>query len=438
MASLNSRRTLYGLAVVLIPIGFGVKEMFNLHYWLDPTLILALVIFLLWPARPLPLVSVAIVAFAVFAAYIGTIYLPPLYSDLVSLYWILKEPVRLLLCMMLFWVSVRFFVKDLQFAIRWLVVSVLAQLLLAAYLLVAVLGMVPVPRFLDRFVAMHQAAQWITVATLFVPRACGTFFEAPPFGLFMFCALVLLALAYFRDGLKTRLVLWGMVGALVGVLGSLSEQTLLGALPLLAGLVLSSKRGRVSVRVAFAAVLLAVIPFASSELMVRVQQVEAEQVGLGRVGAVQVGSGYERIFHARFAMEVLSENPWHWLTGMGPGRYGEYVEQVGPFSNTTTPQVTPVSWLFGYGLPGTALILAFLVIIGKNAIKRYGVLLGGGALLGILVANLFQAGWKSEPFFLALAYLYASASFKRTRHRPPERQRGASRKTLELVRPFRR
>lgn len=437
MASLNSQRILYALAVVLIPFGFGVKEMFGLHYWLEPTLLLALVIFLLWPARPLPLVSVVIVAFAVFGAYIGTIYLPPLYSDVVSLYWIFKEPLRLLLCMMLFWISVRFFVKDLQFAIRWLALSVLVQLVLAAYLLAAVLGILPVPQFLDRFVAMHQAAQWITVANRSVPRVCGTFFEAPPFGLFMFCALVLLALAYFRDGLKTRLVFWGTLGALVGLLGSLSEQVFLGVLPLLAGLLLSSKRGRASVRVAFAVLLLALIPFASSELMVRVQQAEVEQAGVEQGGAVQVGSGYERIFHARFAMEVLSENPWHWLTGMGPGRYGEYAEQVGPFSNTTTPQVTPISWLFGYGLPGTALIVAFLVLIGTNAIKRYGILLGGGALLGILVANLFQAGWKSEPFFLALAYLYASASFKRPRHRPPEPQQVASGKRLELAKSFR-
>lgn len=405
-------RLLYSLAVVLIPVSFGVKEMFSLRYWLDPTLLLAIILFLLWRSRPRPQVTIAVVAFSLVSAYAGTIYMPPLYSDLITIYRILKEPLRLFLVMAFFWVSLRLLVEDRRFVLRWIAVSVLVQLALGSYLILAVLGKAPYPDFLDRFVEMHSVAQWTTVGGFFVPRMCGTFFESPPFGEFTFSALLVLALGYLRDGVRTRLVFWGILAAAVGVIASLSEQVLLGFLPCVAGVVLVAKSGRKLLRLAFVVVCLMMIPYVSKGLMQRVQQ--SKLVLDPRSTSPIVGlSGGERIYHAHYALRTLEENPWSWLTGLGPGRYGEYASQTLLFPDTVTPQVTPIAWLFGYGVTGTLLILAWLFLVGSNAVKAYGLTLGVSALAGILLANMFQAGWKSESFFLALAYLYASAYFKR-------------------------
>lgn len=89
------------------------------------------------------------------------------------------------------------------------------------------------------------------------------------------------------------------------------------------------------------------------------------------------------------------------------------------FPDTVTPQVTPIAWLFGYGVIGTLIICAWLFLVGKGAVKSYGVFLGTGALFAIILSDMFQAGWKNESFFLGLAYLYASAYFKR-----PAKERG--------------
>lgn len=408
MASLNSQRILYACAVVLIPIGFGVKETLGLSYWLDPTLIVGLIIFLLWPSKPRPTLSVAIPVCAVVSAYAGTFFMPPVFGDFLTLYHIFKEPLRLLLVLMFFWVSVRFFIRDRAFALRWISVSVLVQLVLGVYLVSAVLGRAPYPEFLDKYVNAHMYAQWVLVGPFDVPRLCGTFYESPPLGMFMTACLVILGFGKFREGAKERIVTLGLIAASVGVVWSLSEQVLLGLLPLCAGIILASGKGKTALRVTLVAGLLLLIPFVSTKMMNKVQQ-EQQLQGQAVVGT----SGGERSFHAHYALRMLDDNPWGWLTGLGPGRYGEYASRTGMFPDTVTPQVTPIAWLFGYGAIGTLIICLWLFCIAKESVKSYGFFVGTGAFFAIILSNMFQAGWKNESFFLALAYLYASGYFKR-------------------------
>lgn len=414
MASLNSQRILYALAVVLIPISFGAKETLGLTYWLDPTLIIGFLIFLLWPSKPRPGLSVAIPICAVVSAYAGTFFMPPVFGDFLTLYHIFKEPLRLILVLIFFWVSVRFFIQERKFALRWISISVLVQVVVAIYLVLAVLGRAPYPNFLTNYVDAHMEVQWISVGSLFVPRLCGTFYESPPLGMYMTACLVILGFGKFREGAKERIVTWGLIAASVGVVWSLSEQVLLGLLPLCAGIILASGKGKTVLRVTLVAALLLLIPFVSTKMMNKIQQ---EQRLQGQ--QVAGSSGAERAFHARYALRMLDDNPWGWLTGMGPGRYGEYASRTGMFPDTVTPQVTPIAWLFGYGVIGTLIICAWLFLVGKGAVKSYGVFLGTGALFAIILSDMFQAGWKNESFFLGLAYLYASAYFKR-----PAKERG--------------
>lgn len=427
MASLNSQRSLYALAVVFIPISFGVKETLGLTYWLDPTLIIALVIFVLWPSKPRPGLSVAIPVCAVVSAYAGTFFMPPVFGDFLTLYHIFKEPLRLVLVLMFFWVSIRFFIRDRAFALRWIAISVLVQVVLGVYFVCAVLGWAPYPDFMDNYVNVHMYAQWILVGPFDVPRLCGTFYESPPLGMFMTACLVILGFGKFREGAKERIVTWGLVGASVGVVWSLAEQVFLGLLPLCAGIVMASGKGKTALRITFVAVLLLLIPFVSTKMMDKIQQ-EQQLQGQAVVGA----SGGERSFHAHYALRMLGDNPWGWLTGLGPGRYGEYASRTGMFPDSVTPQVTAIAWLFGYGAIGTVIICAWLFLIAKNSIKSYGIFLGLGAFFAVLLANMFQAGWKDESFFLALAYLYASAYFKRPGAEQPKLRTASSAKRPEM------
>lgn len=404
---------MYALCLVLIPVSFGVKEILNLHYWLDPTLILALLIFLLWPQKPRPLVSAIIPVAAIVSAYAGTFYMPPVYGDFLTLYHIFKEPLRLFLVLFFFWISVRFFIQDRKFALQWISISVIIQLGLALYLICAVLGKLPYPDFLEKYIEAHLQAQWAYIGSFDVPRLCGTFYESPPLGMFMVACLVILAFGRLRDGVRDKLVAWGLAAAAIGTAWSLSEQVLLGLLPLCAALILTSRRGKGVIRLGLVALLLLMIPFVSTKLMHKIQE-EQEVSGQAVVGT----SGGERAYHVRYALRTLQENPWAWLTGFGPGRYGEYASRTGIFPDTVTPQVTPIAWLFGFGVLGTFVIAAWLLSIAKSAVNSYGILIGLGVFFGILFANMFQAGWKNESFFLAMAYLYASSHFKR----PPTRQ----------------
>lgn len=432
MVSLSPQRVLYAAAIVLIPISFGVKETLGLTYWLDPTLILAFLIFLLWPEKPRPLITIAISIFAVFSAYAGTFYMPPIFGDFLTLYHIFKEPLRLFLVLTLFWISVRFFVRDRKFALRWVSISVLIQVVMAIYLVGAVLGKAPYPNFLDNYVNAHMEVQWITVGSFLIPRLCGTFYESPPLGMFMMCCLVILAFGRLRDGVKGRIITFGIIAASIGVAWSLSEQVLLGLLPLCAGAILAMRRGKTTLRIALAAAILVTVPFVSTKLMNKVQQ-EQQVQGQAVVGT----SGGERAFHSRYALRMLGNNPWGWLTGLGPGRYGAYASRTGFFPDSVTPQVTPIAWLFGYGAFGTAIICAWLFLIAKNSVKSYGIFLGLGAFIAILLANMFQAGWKDESFFLALAYLYASAYFKRPSAAWPKRQTILATKRPQMAGAFR-
>ncbi len=403
-------RPFYALAIILIPLSFGVKEMIDLKYWLDPTLVLCLLVFLLWPTPPVPIISIAVVAFAVLSAYIGTLYLPPVYSDVVSLYHIFKEPLRLSLVMVLFWTTIRFLKEDRRFVMRWISIGAIAQCIVALYLILAVSTKVPYPDFLKTFVKMHTLAQWVTLGGVDVPRACGTFFESPPFGLFMFSSFLLLYLeSSSSSATHDRLRSWGLGCSILGTIGSLSGQVLLGFLPLVMGGILSAKRGSRAARVILALIVLMAIPFLGAYIM------EKADTGYRLASAEYnpIGSNGERIFHARFAENLLQENPWAWLTGLGPGRYGEYAKQTGLFPDSVTPQITPVAWLCGYGIPGTLLIIGWLFLISKNAVKAFGFIAGMSAISGILLANMFQANWKSESFVVALAYLYASPLLKK-------------------------
>ena len=121
---------------------------------------------------------------------------------------------------------------------------------------------------------------------------------------------------------------------------------------------------------------------------------------------IKGSSGAERMYHMRLGAKLLAENPLAVVTGIGPGRYGDYCEKYGLFPSSTTIQVTPVEWIVEYGVIGSAIIIIWLVYVGKSAVRTFGNI-GIYSLISLVIAVLFQASWKWEGWFTALAFLAA-------------------------------
>jgi hypothetical protein len=117
-------------------------------------------------------------------------------------------------------------------------------------------------------------------------------------------------------------------------------------------------------------------------------------------------SGAERMYHTRMGFKLLADNPFAIITGIGPGRYGDYCEAYGLFPSSVTMQVTPLEWIVEYGAIGSAVIVIWLVHIGKGASRTFGTI-GIYAVVSLVIAVMFQASWKWEGWFIALAFLDA-------------------------------
>ena len=402
---MTGRRLLFVLALLLIPVSHGVKLMLGLKLWIDPTLLLALAIFLLFGIRVRPWPSLMVVMAGFGCAYVGSLFLAPRGSDLQALNRIFQEPVRLALSMVTFWVALAFFEEDRQFSLKWLSVSIISQLLVAGCAALVLIGVLPAPRFIWSFLDIQYhglSTQIVDVGPLVIPRLAGTFGEPSPFGLFMFSGLIVFSLALLRETHNSKWVRFGFVASLVGTLGSLSQQVLIGLLPFLTGLALARGRKRFTLRAALVIVTCALVPYVVSRLMVQKEEAVLLQ-GRHAFGS----SGGERAFHAEYAYDLLRRGVVPWASGAGPGRYGEYVAETGLLPDTTTPQVALVEWAVGYGALGTVLIMVWLWRVLGSGVRTYGLLLGASAFVALLLANMFQANWMSEAWFLALAYLSA-------------------------------
>jgi len=423
VVGLTLAKPLYALAVVLLPLSYGTKLAFgwDAMVWVDPTLVLAIPAFLLVGARPIDRLGLLVAGTAFFSASVGAILLTPSGGSLAGLYDVYREPIRLLLNLVWFWTSVRLFTLDKSFVLNWLAVSVTVQLLIGCYLLVSLLGWVPIPDQVRAYTADYLVRQSLHVRGLIVPRMGGSFVESPPFGLFMFSAFAIFTLALFRERLRGGLLVLGFSVSLLGSLLSLSDQILMAlAWCLLSWLVLARTRLlSLLTKPLVAALVVTVSIYVAASI---VQKVRISETTVAARSGLSVG---ERMFHSAYAMDLLAEHPALLLFGIGPGRYGDYATRTGRFPDTVTVQVTAVEWLVEYGVLGMAVILAWIARIGGHAVRGLG-WLGLSTLGGLLLANMFQANWKWEAWFMGLAYLNSArhayigrpALGWATRHRP--------------------
>lgn len=387
--------------LVMMPMSFSVKLMLGISgiTWINPALLVSIFVAMYLRPHVTPISTLLVVLASFVTATAAGILFEPL-----SVYSIFREPIKIALGMVWFLVAKSAWELDAQFVEKWLSITVLLQLLFAIYLWLGLAGYVPLILVHEEFVKEYQFKQIISFGNIVFQRLLGTFFEGPPFGLFMFCVFVVLMTRSLFVPASNKWRRYGIIASLVGVVGSFSDQVYLGFLIFLGGLSvvwLREKAVLSAVAVLFAGIVLAVSLNLFDRLWTKADQI-GEVTGADSLNL----SGVGRSFHALNSLSILSENPIALVTGIGPGRYGEYIARAGLGPPSTTMQVTVLEWLVEFGPVGSAIILVWLGSIGRGAWNAYG-WMGVVCLTSLMVANAFQATWKWEAWFFALAFFAA-------------------------------
>jgi hypothetical protein len=189
---------------------------------------------------------------------------------------------------------------------------------------------------------------------------------------------------------------------------SLSDQVLLaGAVGVFSGLPqMARKRPAVTWSLAIVVTLL-VCAF-------ELQSFDVKQTSsnTGVVTRINGGSVGERSFHLQYGWQLLGAHPAATLFGIGPGRYGEYAADTGDFPDSVNMQTSEMEILVEWGVAGLAVWIGLLGCVAFRIAHLHGVP-GLGLLAALIIADSFQANWKHEAVFLAIAALCVAPNVAR-------------------------
>ena len=125
---------LYIAVLLAMPLSYATKLILGMDYiaWINPALILSLILFLLIrPTRNLRLPLLAVLG-ATFLSTLICFLAPPAAASLgTSLYNAYREPLRLFLNLGFFLVSCHFLAENRGFTLNWLSISVCVQFIIA-------------------------------------------------------------------------------------------------------------------------------------------------------------------------------------------------------------------------------------------------------------------------------------------------------------------
>jgi hypothetical protein len=395
----------FAMAIAAIPIGVASKFMLGWTgaIWIDPTLVFAVAALLaLFPRwgdffngglRLAVIGAAALFFLSLVCALSGTILRPP-----ASLYTPLREPLRLWLNLCWFLLSCWFLVYKPRVVLRCSIFAVVFGLAAGIYLQLVAVGLTPAPASVVAYTRSYFLRQTIWFNGVPIPRMGGLFFESPPFGLFMFSMLVVLLFTR-EAGRYPKWTAWGIGLAGLGILFSLADQVLVaGTVGLLASLPQLAKNRPGIVRPLLVVATIVVCAFLHSLSVKNI----ASTTGI--VTVINGGSVGERSFHFRYGISLLQAHPTSTLFGLGPGRYGEFASETGAYPDSVNIQTSELEILVEWGVIGLATWIALLTCVAGRAWELHGVA-GLGLLLGLIIADSFQANWKHEAAFLAIAAL---------------------------------
>lgn len=397
---------LYAIALGLVPVSVAVKPLLGLDniLWVDPTLIFSLLSLLLlgfrWndflspSLRIITLGCGAIMLLAFICSISGFVLHPTS-----KLYDVIREPLRLLLNLCWMLVSCWFLANKPKIVVRFACISIIFALFSGIYLYLVVFGFIPAPASVVFYMRIYFIRQVIWLGSTPIPRMGGLFIEAPPFGLFMFSMLAVLLIMR-RNGFRDILIRWGSILAALGILLSMADQVLLGSLTWIFVSLPEIVRRRS--KATFALIGIAVLALGFIEI--RSFLLKENTTGSNVVTYINGSSIGERDFHLKYGLSLLQSLPTATIFGIGPGRYGEYAAETGDYPSTVNMQIAEPEILVEWGIVG---LLVWAILISFTAIRVWSLhrYLGVGLLFGLIIADSFQANWKYEAFFLAIAAL---------------------------------
>jgi hypothetical protein len=409
----------YALALVTLPAGPATKLLLGREdlIWIDPALIFSALAFVAllpeWRRKDLQNLTGVVCAILVLTllsvACAGSGFL---FRPVDKLYDPLREPLRLFLELIWFLTSAWFLRFRPVLVLRWAAVAALLGLLSGVFVYLVAFGLIPAPAPMIAYSGEYLLRQTIWYGDIPIPRMGGLFVEAPPFGLFMFGLGVVFCTAL-RSGRYRTIALIGVVFSFAGALASLADQVVPAVVLCVGAAVLS-----VSTRPAWLKPLMLT---AAAGILIIAGAVSLKEKITSETGAANASSIYrnsvgERNFHLHYGLSLLQQQPRATLFGIGPGRYGEYVADTGYFPDTVTMQYTVPEILVEWGVAGLAVWIFIAAATARKVCVLNG-LAGTGMLLALLLADSFQANWKCETVFLAVAALCTPA-FAPMRGRP--------------------
>lgn len=396
----------YALALLSLPIGSATKLLLGREdmVWIDPTLMFSAFAFAAlvfswseietaWLSGIIKTVAL-LITLCLASAGMGLLLRPA-----PELYNVLREPERVALTMIWLVTSCWFLRFKPAFVAKFAAMAALIGLASGLYVYMAALGLIPSPDSAVMYSRRYLILQAVWYQGMLVPRMGGLFVEAPPFGLFMF-ALGTVFWVVLRAGIRSRLILGASVVSILGVIASFAGQVLLGASICLSAMVLSHKVRQGWIKPAAIAVIAAVLVVGGWQSLVA-KGIAANSTRTTNIDGDSVG---ERDFHLNYGFSLLGNQPLAVFLGIGPGRYGEYAAETGYFADTTTMQFTPLELLVEWGIVGLSAWTILAIATSLRVYRNYAYT-GVFILGGLLIANSFQASWKSEAFFLAVAAL---------------------------------
>jgi hypothetical protein len=385
-------KNVFWLVVFLIPVSPAIKDILGFSGTLvDVSLILAPIIFFYFRPRPEP------AAWALFGVYFflstvhGLATMPTFDLSVMAVY---TQAIKVGLCIMFYTSLTHAFRTDTSYveiassALLW---SCVFELAFSLYTYAAWAGLVwfPNPDFFalnsfdDRFSGV--------IGGMIFPRFFGTTHEPAPYGLFGLAALV-----FWVKFQNVRHRKAGIFFSSLIIVTSLSDQVFLGLLFL--GLYLmAGKKGYRTLLICASIVCIAPLSFyLANNIGQKLADVEVSSASFGQ-------SAGERLFYAKYLYDTVSVSSFNFLTGLGPGLFGYYLNKEYGFPTTTSTMSFPVDILASGGV-----ILAVVTVYLFRRPYR------GSPLLfsAMLTANLLQHDWKSPPFFFVLAILSCERFWK--------------------------
>ena len=401
---------LYGLALLTLPAGPGVKLMVGREemLWMDPTLVFATLAFIalipIWnssDSREMagPTLSTVVLTLLCMVCAVSGFLIRPSTKP----YDALREPIRLFLTMIWLLTSYWFLRFRRRFVFRCAAAAAVLALLSGIYIDLVAAWIVPAPAQVVKYAQEYILRQVTFVGGHWIPRMGGLFVEAPPFGLFMLAMAVFFYLGR-RSGIRGPATLSGLIASMLGLIASLADQAFLGMAICVSAIILSTKSRRTWLKPALVTV------FGAIMVVLSWGSLEGKLEGASSNSARHIyqDSVGERAYHVEYGLSLFEREPVATIFGVGPGRYGEYVAETGLFPDTASMQTTEPEILVEWGVLGLGVWIVVMALVARRAWKLHG-LLGVGLLLGVCVADSFQSNWKSEAVFLAVAAICCPA-----------------------------